>query len=72
MQKFDGSKDENIMVCVAHDESLLDIIDFFPMKVNNFLEKGWVSKLRWRFLRDFAKAVDRQDQVAEKRDWAPL
>jgi glyoxylase-like metal-dependent hydrolase (beta-lactamase superfamily II) len=46
-----------IMVIMAHDESLLGVLDFFPKYANDFREKGWVEKGRWLFLKDFATAV---------------
>lgn len=47
----------DVLVVMAHDETLLDVVDFFPKYANDFREKGWVDKGRWLFLRDFAKAV---------------
>ncbi|KAE8383445.1 beta-lactamase-like protein [Aspergillus bertholletiae] len=55
MADFDASED--VFVAIAHDSSLLDIIDFFPKKVNDWKEKGWKEASRWRFLEDFHKAV---------------
>ncbi len=42
---------------MAHDESLLNVVDFFPKYANDFKSKGWAEKGRWLFLKDFAKAV---------------
>ncbi|KAH7034754.1 beta-lactamase-like protein [Microdochium trichocladiopsis] len=47
----------NILVVAAHDQSLLDIVDFFPARADEFAEKGWVQKARWAFLMDFARSV---------------
>jgi glyoxylase-like metal-dependent hydrolase (beta-lactamase superfamily II) len=47
----------DVLVIMAHDETLLDVVDFFPKYANDFREKGWVEKGRWLFLKDFAKAV---------------
>lgn len=52
-----GDCRDDILVAVAHDNSLLGVVDFFPKTMDQFLEKGWTRKLRWLFLRDFAKAV---------------
>ena len=49
----------DVLVVMAHDESLLDVVDFFPKYANDFREKGWVEKGRWLFLKDFAKAVEK-------------
>lgn len=46
-----------VFVVTAHDETLLDVVDFFPKYANDFKEKGWAEKGRWLFLKDFAKAV---------------
>jgi glyoxylase-like metal-dependent hydrolase (beta-lactamase superfamily II) len=70
MQELDGIKDESIIMCVAHDETLLGVIDFFPKTINDFAKKDWVGKLRWRFLRDFAGAVDHE--IPGKQSWAPI
>jgi len=48
---------DNILVVAAHDQSLLNIVDFFPARADDFLEKGWVRKARWAFLMDFARSV---------------
>jgi hypothetical protein len=48
---------EEILVVMAHDESLLGVIDFFPKYANGFVEKGWVQEGRWGFLNDFREAV---------------
>lgn len=72
MQDFDGDSDENILVLVAHDESVLDVINFFPKTVNDFMRDGLVQRVRWRFLRDFVQAVGWSQDVPDKRDWSPL
>lgn len=71
MQEFDGQFDDSILVLVAHDESLLDAVDFFPKTLNDFAEKGLVSKIRWKFLRDFREAVDWKGETEGQRSWAP-
>jgi glyoxylase-like metal-dependent hydrolase (beta-lactamase superfamily II) len=49
---------EEILVVMAHDESLLEVVDFFPEEANGFVEKGWVRDGRWGFLKDFREAVE--------------
>jgi glyoxylase-like metal-dependent hydrolase (beta-lactamase superfamily II) len=44
---------EDILVVIAHDGSLLDVLDFFPKQANDWKEKGWKEEGKWRFLRDF-------------------
>ncbi|KAL2062868.1 hypothetical protein VTL71DRAFT_5940 [Oculimacula yallundae] len=48
---------DEVFVVMAHDDSLLDVVDFFPKYANDFKSKGWAEKTRWLFLKDFAKAV---------------
>lgn len=62
---------DNVLVVLAHDESLLDVVDFYPAKANDFVEKGWAKKCRWRFLRDFADVVGwPRHLLAGHRDWS--
>ena len=71
MQEYDGQSPENVLVVVAHDASLLDVLGFFPKKANAFMEKGWVRKGRWRFLQNFAEAVGWEGGVEGRRDFSP-
>jgi hypothetical protein len=48
---------DEVLVVMAHDESLLPVMDFFPKYANDFMQKGWLTEGRWLFLKDFAKAV---------------
>ncbi|KAI1465820.1 beta-lactamase-like protein [Daldinia caldariorum] len=70
LQEFDAH--DNIFVVPAHDQFLLNVIDFFPKPANKFLEKGWVKKARWMFLADFAKAVGREAKVEIVGDYRPI
>lgn len=49
---------DEVLVVMAHDDSLLNVVDFFPKYANEFVQKGWVEKGRWLFLKDFAGAVN--------------
>ena len=51
LQAADGRDDVSIIF--SHDDTLLDIIYFFPESANNFREKGWAKKSKWVLLRDF-------------------
>lgn len=55
VQRFDAN--DRIFVVMAHDDSLLDTVDFFPAYANNFLAQGWASDSRWLFLKDFEAAL---------------
>ncbi|KAG0649914.1 Cytochrome P450 monooxygenase [Hyphodiscus hymeniophilus] len=48
---------DEVLVVMAHDDSLLEVMDFFPKYANDFTQKEWVEKGRWLFLKDFAGAV---------------
>ena len=50
---LDFDAQENIFPVVAHDLSLLDVVDFYPKPFNDWKAKGWKEQGRWRFLRDF-------------------
>ena len=55
MIEFDASED--VFMIIAHDKSLMDVIDFFPKEANQWKEKGWKEAGRWRFLEDFKDAA---------------
>ncbi|KAF7928488.1 uncharacterized protein EAE98_005544 [Botrytis deweyae] len=48
---------DEVLVVMAHDETLKDVVSFFPRYANGFRENGWAEKGRWLFLRDFVGAV---------------
>ncbi|RDA95058.1 hypothetical protein CP533_2177 [Ophiocordyceps camponoti-saundersi (nom. inval.)] len=48
---------DKVLVVIAHDKHLLDVIDFFPATLDDFLVKGWPASARWRFLQDFQQAA---------------
>ncbi|TAQ90531.1 hypothetical protein B7494_g1146 [Chlorociboria aeruginascens] len=54
---MDADAQDEVLVVMAHDDTLLDVVDFFPKYANGFLEKGWAEKGRWLFLKDFKSAV---------------
>ena len=51
--------DEKVLVVMAHDDSLLGVLDFLPGYLDGFVGTGWVEEGRWGFLKDFRGAVDR-------------
>ena len=57
VQEADGATEE-VLVVMAHDDSLLDVVDFFPKEAGAFGSKGWVGMGRWAFLKDFKDAVE--------------
>lgn len=44
---------ENIFSVIAHDQSLFDVVDFYPKPANEWKAKGWAREGQWRFLADF-------------------
>jgi len=58
MEEFDAA--DNVFVIIAHDESLLHELDFFPKKINDWAKKDMAVKSRWLFVKDFAKALEVQ------------
>ena len=56
IEAFDA--DPNIFVVAAHDWSLKDVMEFYPLCANDWKSKGWKEKGRWRFLADFQKAIE--------------
>lgn len=63
IEAFDA--DENIMVIMAHDYTLLPYMSFFPKEANSWYEENWKGRSRWAFLKDFAKNVE---DKAEQKD----
>jgi len=49
---------DNVFVVMAHDESLLEIVDFFPKPANEWKAKKWAEDAKWAFLLDFQIAVE--------------
>lgn len=48
---------DEVLVVIAHDSSLLPVVDFFPKYADKFFEKGWAKNSKWLFLKDFVDAV---------------
>jgi hypothetical protein len=53
--RFDAA--DNVFVLIAHDETVLDIVDVFPKPANEWKSKRWKELAKWRFLKDFAGSV---------------
>ncbi|OTA55481.1 Metallo-hydrolase/oxidoreductase [Hypoxylon sp. EC38] len=70
LQEYDAH--DNVLVVPAHEQYVQGVVDFFPKPANDFAAKGWVKKIRWAFLADFAKAVGYEGKVEAAGDWAPL
>ncbi|KAG8741967.1 hypothetical protein FRC10_002233 [Ceratobasidium sp. 414] len=55
LEELDGYP--NILTIIAHDNTLLDIIDFYPKTINDWRSKGYKEQAMWPFVRDFREAV---------------
>lgn len=55
-EEFDA--DDNILVIIAHDEDILDIVDFFPKDLRDWKVNNSGNRARWAFLKDFFKALN--------------
>ncbi|KAF8601758.1 hypothetical protein BDV93DRAFT_584809 [Ceratobasidium sp. AG-I] len=53
---FDGY--DNVFTIIAHDQTLLDVLEFFPTSLNDWKAKGLREKGIWQFLGDFKDAVE--------------
>ena len=49
---------DRVFFVMAHDEALVDLVEFFPATANDWYRKGWGRDGKWRFLSDFQKAVE--------------
>ena len=56
LQHVDAQKAQ-VFVILAHDETVSDVMDFFPKSINSWKELGWGERARWSFLGDFKEAV---------------
>lgn len=50
LKTFDGRDD--VLIIIAHDASLLDVLDFFRESLNDWRANDRASQGRWRFLKD--------------------
>jgi hypothetical protein len=55
LQNFDS--DDNIMVIVAHDWTLLDVMEYWPKPANDWYKAEWKERGQWKFLKDLVKVV---------------
>lgn len=49
----EADADSNVWFVFAHDDSLWDLVEFFPADANSWKNKGWGAKTKWSFLKDF-------------------
>jgi glyoxylase-like metal-dependent hydrolase (beta-lactamase superfamily II) len=51
LEEFDANDD--VLMCIAHDHTLLGNVDFYPASINDWKAKGYGDKVRWTFCGDF-------------------
>ncbi|KAK5135781.1 hypothetical protein LTR08_004607 [Meristemomyces frigidus] len=51
LKAFDGRED--VIVVIAHDATLLEVLDFFPLDLNSWRLRAWSAEARWLFLKEF-------------------
>ena len=56
LKAFDAH--DNVLVLIAHDPSIIGVVDFFPKALNEWKHQDWALAARWRFLGDFKDAVN--------------
>ena len=44
---------EDVLVVMAHDQSLVDVVRYWPESANGWMREGWKGKGLWGWLRDF-------------------
>ncbi|KIW13349.1 hypothetical protein PV08_08537 [Exophiala spinifera] len=44
------AQEERVLFVIAHDKSLLDVVELFPNLANDWKRKDWGRKARWAFL----------------------
>lgn len=59
LEEFDASDD--VLMCIAHDHTLLGNIDFYPETINDWKAKGYGDKVRWNFCGDFKTEPTKAD-----------
>ena len=57
LQEFDANDD--VLVCIAHDQTMVGNVDFYPKTINDWKEKGVQKSIRWAFVGDFDLKAER-------------
>lgn len=51
LELFDAHDD--VLVCISHDPSLMNVLPFYPYTINDWYKKGCKPRLHWEFMKDF-------------------
>jgi hypothetical protein len=62
-ERFDA--DENIMVIVAHDWALLDVIDFWPKPANGWYNAKWKERSQWKTFKGSRQSYQRRSTIMD-------
>jgi len=60
IQRFDV--DERVFVIFAHDISIYEALEYYPMTANDWKNKGWKAAGRWSFLTELQKIARDQEE----------
>lgn len=52
---FDGRDD--VMIVIAHDATLLNVLEFFPQDINDWKARDWAAQGRWLFLKGMERVM---------------
>jgi glyoxylase-like metal-dependent hydrolase (beta-lactamase superfamily II) len=52
LQKLMSFDNERVLFAIAHDKTLLDVVDLFPHFANDWKQSDWAERVRWNFLED--------------------
>jgi hypothetical protein len=55
LKEVDGS--ESILTVIAHEPTWLEVLKFFPEKLNDWKAEGHKPRGAWAFLKDFRQAL---------------
>jgi len=53
----EADANDEVFFIMAHDPSIMGIVDLFPLTANEWREKGWAKRVLWSFLKDLTLAV---------------
>lgn len=59
---------DHIFPVIAHDNTLLKVVDFYPKTANDWYKKGWKETTRWAFLGEFELGAEAMQRAAGKGD----
>lgn len=64
VELFDANP--QILVCLSHDPTLMNVLPFYPFSINDWHKKGYKQRLQWEFLYDFD--LEKLEDIPPKRN----